>query len=76
MVRYGGESSMPVPTEVYALRSPHVTYKGYMKCPVTLYILLGQVSHVDDGEMKGTTRATMPPCWKIVCEPLSKQDKF
>jgi hypothetical protein len=47
-----------------------------MNCPVSLYILLGQVSHVDDAEMKETTPAAIPPCWKIVCEPLSKQDKF
>jgi hypothetical protein len=47
-----------------------------MNIPVSLYILLELVSHVDDGEMKETTPATMPPWWKIVCEPLSKQDKF
>gem|GEM_PF-3707125 len=47
-----------------------------MNCPVSLYILLGQVSHVEDGEMKETTPATRPGCWKSVCEPLSKQDKF
>ena len=47
-----------------------------MNRPVSLYILLGQVSHVDDGEMKEATPATMPPCWKIVCELLSKQDNF
>ncbi|WP_333442066.1 hypothetical protein [Microcoleus sp. herbarium2] len=47
-----------------------------MNSPVCLYILLGQLSHVDDGEMEETTPATMPPFWKIVCEPLSKQDKF
>jgi hypothetical protein len=47
-----------------------------MNCPVSLYILLGQVSHINDGEMKETTPAAIPPYWKMVGEPLSKQDKF
>ncbi len=47
-----------------------------MNRPVSLYILLGQVSHVNDEEIKETTPPAIPPCWKIVCEPLSKQDKF
>jgi hypothetical protein len=48
----------------------------FMNCPVSLYILLGQVSHINDGEMKETTPAAIAPCWKIVCEPLPKLDKF